>query len=62
MSRETLKSLVDNIDESELDTLYRIMIRFIAEEPALPDEEESIRSAHVDFKKGDTYTHEEVWA
>lgn len=62
MSRETLHSLVDIVDEKEIDTVYRILLKFVEEDVAAPDEVEAIREAKQDIANGDLYTHEEVWS
>ena len=62
MSRETLHSLVDIVDEKEIDTVYRILLTFVEEDVAAPDEVEAIREAKQDIASGDLYTHEEVWS
>ncbi|MBQ7681339.1 MAG: hypothetical protein IJT31_03910 [Oscillibacter sp.] len=62
MSRNTLRSLIDLVDESELDTVYKILIRFIREDAILPDEAESLAAARRDRERGDVLSHEEVWA
>ena len=62
MSRETLHSLVDIVDEKEIDTVYRILLKFVEEDVAAPDEVEAIREAKQDITSGDLYTHEEVWS
>ena len=62
MSRETLHSLVDIVDEKEIDTVYRILLKFVEEDVAAPDEVEAIREAKQDIESGDLYTHEEVWS
>ncbi len=62
MSRETLHSLVDIVDEKEIDTVYRILLKFVEEDVAAPDEVEAIREAKQDIASGDLYTHEEVWS
>ena len=38
MSRETLHSLVDIVDEKEIDTVYRILLKFVEEDEAAVDE------------------------
>ena len=38
MSRDELKSLIDNIPEKELDVLFRVLVRFVEETEPLPDE------------------------
>ena len=57
-----MKSLIDVVDEREVDTVFRILIRFIKEDAILPDEAESYLAAQRDRENGEVYTHEEVWA
>lgn len=46
MSRELLKGLIDLIDESDTETIFRILVRFVPEEKVLPDEIEAIKRAN----------------
>ena len=62
MSRNALRSLIDLVDEEELDTVYKILIRFIKEDVILPDEAESLEAARRDRANGDIFSHSEVWA
>ena len=62
MSKDMLKNLIDVVDEREIDTIFRILIRFIKEEAILPDEAESYVAACRDREKGNIFSHEEVWA
>ena len=62
MSRNALKNMIDLVDDRELDTIYRILIRFLSEDVILPDEEESLAKARADRENGDIYSHEDVWA
>ena len=62
MSRNALRSLIDLVDERELDTVYKILIRFIREDEILPDEVEALNAARQDRMRGDVLSHEEVWA
>ncbi len=61
MSRETLHSLVEIVDEKEIDTVCRILLKFVEEDAALPDEVEAIREARQEIERGELYSHEEVW-
>ncbi|MCM1386797.1 MAG: hypothetical protein NC231_05690 [Bacillus sp. (in: Bacteria)] len=61
MSRETLRSLVEIVNEKEIDTVCRILLKFIEEDAALPDEVEAIQEARQEIEKGELYSHEEVW-
>lgn len=38
MSRETVKHLVDMIPESDIETICRVLIRFVPDTELLPDE------------------------
>ncbi len=48
MSREAIKNLVDMIPEDDIETIYRVLIRFVPEDEPLPDEIEAIREAKED--------------
>jgi hypothetical protein len=61
MGKELLVSLLDNVDEKEYDTLYRVLLKFVKSVPPLPDEVESIRSMSEEIARGEVFTHEEVW-
>ena len=62
MSRNALRNLIDLVDERELDTVYKILVRFIREDAILPDEAESLAAARQDKMRGDVLSHDEVWA
>ena len=42
MSRDTLRGLVEIVDEKEIDTVCRILLKFVEEDAATPDEAEVI--------------------
>nr|DAG73409.1 MAG TPA: hypothetical protein [Caudoviricetes sp.] len=48
MSRETIKYLADLIPEKDIETIYKVMIRFIPEETPLQDEIEAMKEANKD--------------
>lgn len=58
MSREAIKNLVDMIQEDDIETIYRVLIRFIPEDEPLPDEIEAIREAREDT--GPTISHDAI--
>lgn len=62
MSRDILHNLIENVDEREIETVYRILLKFVAEDVAAPDEVEAIQKARQDIANGDLYTHDEVWS
>ncbi|MDR1001478.1 MAG: hypothetical protein LBL96_11900 [Clostridiales bacterium] len=54
VSRQHLHALVDIVEESGLATLYNVMIRFIPEDDATPDEIDAIAQARAEYKRGET--------
>ena len=59
-SRQHLHTLVDMVDESGLDTLYNVMVRFIPEDEAAPDEIEAIKQARAEFERGEYVRDEDI--
>ena len=62
MSKEAIISLIDNVDESEFDLLYHLILKFVKEAPPLPDEKEAIIRGEAAYKAGEVYSHDEVWS
>ena len=60
ITRQHLHTLVDMVDEVGLDTLYNVMIRFIPDDEALPDEIEAHAAAMEEFKRGETVRMEDI--
>ena len=61
MGKEALISLIDNVDEQEYDVIYRILLKFVKADNALPDEIEAIKKGEAERAQGEVYTHEDVW-
>jgi hypothetical protein len=61
MSKEALINLINNVDETEYDLLYRVILKFVKEVPALPDEVEAIERGEAQYKNGEIYSHDDVW-
>ena len=59
-SRQQLHALVDMVEESGLDTLYNVMIRFIPDDEATPDEIEAIKQARAEFARGEYVRHDDI--
>ncbi len=60
MSREVLKGLIDLIDERDTETVFRLLVRFVPEEKALPDEIEAIKRADDNIEKEGTVSHDSI--
>lgn len=58
MSRETIKNLVDMIPEKDIETIYRVLIRFVPEDEPMPDEIEAIIEAKADTSE--TIPHDAI--
>ena len=56
MSRETIKNLIDMIDEKDIDTIYKVILKFIPEVSPDPDEIEAIAEAN----RSATILHEDI--
>ena len=51
-TRKHLHTLVNMVEESGLDTLYNVMVRFIPEDDPLPDEIVSHAVAMDEYRRG----------
>ena len=59
-TRERLHTLVDMVEEKGLDTLYNVMIRFIPEVDALPDEIVAHERATEEYRRGEVVSHDDI--
>ena len=59
-TRQRLHTLVDMVEETGLDTLYNVLIRFIPEDEPLPDEITAHAIALEEYRKGDVVAHEDI--
>lgn len=48
MSKELLKNIIDMLPDEDVDTVYKVVIKFIPEEHPEPDEIEAIKEAKED--------------
>lgn len=58
MSRETVKYLIDMIPEQDIETIYKVLIRFVPEDKPTPDELQAIEEAKAD--NSPTVPHEAI--
>ena len=52
-SRQQLHALVDMVEEVGIDTLYKVMLRFIPEDEPSPDEIKAIEAGRAEFASGE---------
>lgn len=60
MSRETLKNLIELVPESDIDVLYKIIIKFIPEVEPEPDELAALLEGRQDRKENGTISHNDI--
>ncbi len=60
MSREMVKGLIDLIAENDIDTIFKVLVKFIPEETPLPDELDAIKRANESISKYGTVSHESI--
>ena len=60
MKKEILKSLIDMIDENDVETIFRVLIRFVPEDTPLPDEIEAIARANKSLNAYDSVSHDDI--
>ena len=48
------------IDDNDIDTIFRVLIRFVPEADALPDEIKAIEAANRSIAAEGTISHEEI--
>ena len=53
MSKATLHNLIDMLNESDISTIYNVLLRFIPATPPADDEVRAIEQAEQDIKNGD---------
>lgn len=58
MSKEALKNIIDLVPDEDIETIYKVVIRFIPEDKPEPDELEAIAEAKLD--KSPTVPHEAI--
>ena len=60
VSKETLKGLIDLIDDADMETIFRVLVRFVPEDKPLPDEVESIGKANKSIAENGTILYDEI--
>ncbi len=58
MSKEILKNLIDLIDENDIETIFRVLVRFVPEDEPQLDEIQAIAQAKQDTSP--TISHLEI--
>ena len=60
MSKDTLKGLIDMIDEKDVETIFQVLIRFVPEDVPTPDEIEAIERANKRIEEEGTIPHDAI--
>jgi predicted transcriptional regulator len=59
-NRQQLHDIIDVVDQSELNVLYHVLIKFMPETEPLPDEVEAIRKGREEILRGEVVSHEDI--
>lgn len=60
MSKEMLKSLIELVPEEDIETIYKVIIKFIPEDQPLPEEIAAIERANKSIAENGTISHDEI--
>lgn len=58
MSKEALKNIIDLIPDEDIETIYKVVVKFIPEDKPLPDELKAIAEARADSEP--TISHNSI--
>lgn len=59
-TRQTLHNLIDIVDTNEVGIIYQLLMKFIPEDVAAPDEVAAIKTAHEQMVRGDVVGHSAI--
>ena len=60
MSKEMLKGLIELVPEEDIETIYRVIIKFVPEDKPLPDEVDAIKRANKSIEENGTISHDAI--
>ncbi len=60
MSKEMVKGLIDLISDDDMDTIYKVLVKFVPEEAPVPDELEALKRANKSISEQGTVPHEAI--
>ena len=60
MSKEMLKNLIDMLDDKDIEIIYKVLVRFVPDDVALPDEVEALMIAEDSISKYGTISHDKI--
>lgn len=58
MSKDLLKNIIDLIPDEDIDTIYKVVVKFIPEDKPTPDEIKAIEEAKED--RGELIDHNNI--
>lgn len=60
MSKEMLKGLIELVPEEDIETIYKVVVKFIPEDEPLPDEIKAIERANKSIAENGTVSHDAI--
>lgn len=61
MIREKLHDLVDIVDEKEIETVYKVLLKFVAEDAPQQDEIQAIATARKEIAENRIIPHNKIF-
>lgn len=60
MSREMLKGMLELVPDEDIDTIYKVIVKFIPEDTPMEDEIEAIERADRSIAENGTIPHDAI--
>ncbi len=60
MCKTVLHSLIDLLDDTDTETIYKVLIKFVLADEPLPDEVEAIEKTKTEIVNGDIVNLSEI--
>lgn len=60
MSKEAVINLVNLIPDEDIETIYKVLVKFIPENKPLPDEIEAIERGKHEYENGEYVSMDEI--
>ena len=60
MSKEMLKNLIDIIAEDNIDTIFKVLIRFVPKDGPIPDKIKVIEATNKSIRGNGTIPHQAI--
>ncbi len=60
MSKEMLKGMIELVPDEDIETIYKVIVKFIPEDAPLPDEIQALEDGRRDRAENGTIPHDAI--